>query len=73
MKMVNVNYGSAHSIVDRNSELYWNGWTISEWKKNPDGYFKTNGAYRNNSWGVKKDYTMNQDGTWDVPAKYLAR
>ena len=73
MKMVNINYNTAHRIVDKNADLFWNGWTISEWKKNPDGYFKTNGLFKNNSWGIKKDFLIKEDGTWDVPAKYMAR
>lgn len=72
MKFSDVDYNTAHKIVDSNKNLSWNGWTIIEWKKNPDGYWNKFGSFRNGSWGVERKMPVQDNGTWRVPVKYVA-
>ena len=72
MKFANVDYTTAHNVVESNNALSWDGWTIVEWKKNPDGFWNKFGSQRNNVWGVERRMAVQDDGTWKVPAKYVA-
>lgn len=65
-----IDYGSAHSIVDRHDNLFWDGWTIVDWKPSRDGFYKKNGMFRNGTWGVVRKYTPGTNG-WKVPEKYV--
>jgi hypothetical protein len=70
--LVEIDYDTAHKVVDSNNSLYWNGWTIVEWKKNDDAFFKKNGSFRNGSWGlVVRTVPVSESGTWKVPSKYV--
>jgi len=72
---VSVDYDTIHQIVEKNKNLFWNGWQVVEWRKDPDAFFKKTGLYRNGSWGnVVRRINVDTDGTWKVPTKYeLAR
>jgi len=70
MNQVYVDYDAAHNIVDSHRNLFWDGWTIVEWKATPDGFFKKNGVFRNNRWGVARRYEPGNNG-WKVPVKYV--
>ena len=67
-----VDYETAHNLVDAHSNLFWDGWTIVDWKANKDGLYKKNGLFRNGSWGVTRRYTPGANG-WKVPTRYVAR
>lgn len=73
MKLATVDYETAHSIVSKNHRLTWNGWNIVEWSKNPDGYYKKTGMFREGDWYITKTFPLESDGTWKVPSKYVAR
>jgi hypothetical protein len=67
----NVDYDTAHKIVNKNKNMFWDGWTIVEWRRDPDGYFSKNGMFRNGQWGkVVRNISVSNDGTWKVPVKY---
>lgn len=70
MSLVSVDYDRAHSIVDSNYSLFWDGWTIVEWKPYKDAFYKKNGLFRNGKWGVARRYEPSDIG-WKVPAKYV--
>jgi hypothetical protein len=52
-------------------DIYWNNYNLVVWNKNNGGFFSTEGAYRNNSWGIKKEFLVNEKGTWALPGKYV--
>ena len=67
-----VNYSTAHKIVEKNKNLFWNGWEIVEWRKDADAFFNKNGLFRNDSWGkVIRRIPLENNGTWKVPTKYV--
>jgi hypothetical protein len=57
-------------IVSNNRSLSWDGWNVVELVKYPTAMFKTNGAYVNGSWYIKKIFSINRDG-WSIPNKYV--
>jgi hypothetical protein len=67
-----IGYDTAHEVVSRNPNLYWDGWDILEWKKDADAFFNKKGLFRNGSWGrVVRKTSVSDNGTWKVPAKYV--
>lgn len=72
MNQVSIDYDTAHKIVDKNINLFWDGWTIVDWKPLRDGIYKKNGMFRNNKWGVSRRYESGNNG-WKVPAKYVGK
>ena len=69
--LVYVDYNTAHEIVNNNRNLYWDGWDIIEWRKDPDACFNKYGMFRNGSWGKARRITVSNDGTWKVSSKYV--
>lgn len=72
MSFTNINYDSAHDVVESNSNLFWDGWTIVDWKPYKDAIYKKNGMFRNGKWGVARRYAPDNNG-WKVPTKYVGR
>ena len=70
MSLVNIDYDKAHGLVDEIKSLYWDGWTIVDWKPFKDAFYKKNGMFRDGRWGVAKRYEPGVNG-WKVPAKYV--
>jgi hypothetical protein len=69
---VYVDYDMAHKIVDSRPNLYWDGWTIVEWRRDSEGFFNKNGSFRNGQWGrTMRRMDVSSSGTWKVPAKYV--
>jgi hypothetical protein len=65
-----IDYDTAHKIVDEQSNLFWDGWTIMDWKPSRDAFYKKNGMFRNGRWGTVKRYFPGING-WKVPVKYV--
>jgi hypothetical protein len=63
-------YNDAHRVVDRSPNLFWDGWTIVEFRNNPDASSYKNGMYRNGKWGTARRYEPSRDG-WTVPKRYV--
>jgi len=61
----------AESFVNRMSMAEWNGWQIEIFHRNPNGLYKTNGAFRNGAWHTVVTIEMNDDGKYFIPKKYL--
>lgn len=68
--MVNVDYDTAHKIVESNPNLSWDGWKIVDFKKDFKAEFSANGVRLNNQWGFFRVYDVDADG-WKVPQKYV--
>jgi hypothetical protein len=57
--------------ISNKEEIFWENYNLVIWKKNESGYFKTDGCYRNNSWGIKKIIYVNSNQTWSLPVRYV--
>jgi hypothetical protein len=67
--MIKIDYDTAHSIVENNSNLFWDGWNIVDWKADTLGEMSKDGMLKDGRWGTYKIYPLDKDG-WDVPSKY---
>jgi hypothetical protein len=65
-----IDYDTAHKLVDTSPNLFWEGWTIVDWKQSRDGFYKKNGMFRNGRWGITRRYSPDSNG-WKVPTKYV--
>lgn len=70
MEQSYIDYNKAHSIVDQYNNLFWDGWTIIDWKQASDGFYKKNGMFKDGRWGVARKYYPTKNG-WKVPVKYV--
>lgn len=69
--MANItDYNKAHEIVESNRSLFWDGWTIVEFKPNRDAITTKNAIFRNNRWGYVRRFEPTENG-WKVPDKYV--
>lgn len=58
------------SIVKRNRQLSWDGWTVVSSLPSPKGRTSPHGAYVKGKWYIQKRYEPNKNG-WDIPNKFL--
>ena len=72
MKHNYLDYNEAHEYVERFSDgrgksVFWHGYDIIIWKKNPSGYMVKNGMFRNGQWGTTRHVRLSERGTWRLP------
>ncbi|CAB5221906.1 hypothetical protein UFOVP359_128 [uncultured Caudovirales phage] len=67
--MLITDYEQAHSIVQANKNLFWDGWNIVDWKADTLGEMSKDGMLRDGKWGLYKVYSPNENG-WEVPSRY---
>jgi len=58
------------SIVAKNHQLFWDGWTVVHSVKNPTAWSSPNGAYVKGKWYIQKRYEPTIDG-WEIPDKLV--
>ena len=67
---VYLDYDQAHDYVEREQKrgkaVYWDGWNIVSFRKNPSGFMRKDGAFRNGSWGTIRSIRPNKYGKWRV-------
>ena len=54
-----------------NIEPYWDNYDLVIWKKDKSAYTNIKGMFRNNSWGMADRITVNNNGIWKLPKKYV--
>ena len=52
-------------------ESFWNNYDLVIWKKDTGGYTDINGMYRKDSWGKAEKISVNNNGMWNLPKKYV--
>lgn len=71
MKHNHLNYKQSHKYVSEQAsngkDVFWDGWDIVIFKKNPSGYMVKNGMYRNGQWGTTRRIKVSERGTWRLP------
>ena len=63
-------YDEAHLVVNRSNNLFWDGWTIVEFKKNPEASSYKNGMFKDGIWGTVRNFVPDRNG-WTVPKRYV--
>ena len=69
MKLIN-SLETMESIVNKNRQLSWDGWTVVETFPSEKAYFSKFGIYKNNKWQMKKEFIPSKLG-WEIPDKYV--
>jgi hypothetical protein len=70
MIMVINSLEAMESIVENNTSLSWDGWTVIEFKKSPSAWMSPEGAYQNGEWIIRKRYEWNNG--WNIPKKFVS-
>jgi hypothetical protein len=70
--MLNLNELGVNVFIKRAKDIepFWNNYDLIIWKKNPKGFSDSNGMFRN-GWGTAQKITVNNNGTWQLPNKYV--
>lgn len=61
----------AEKIVDANSNLTWDGWTIEAFNKDDNACLLTTGRFRNGSWHKVQRFSVNKNGFYDIPNRFI--
>jgi hypothetical protein len=69
MKTIN-SLSVMESIVTKNKQLSWDGWTVVETFPSEKAYFSKFGVYKNGKWQMKKEFAPSEQG-WEIPDKYV--
>lgn len=67
-----LNYSEAHEYVDSfentdKKQVFWDGYDIVVWKRNPGAYMTKSAAFRDGGWGSVRRISYSDRGTWRVP------
>lgn len=69
MKAIN-SLTEMESIVSKNRQLSWDGWTVVETFPSEKAYSSKFGVYKNGKWQMKKEFIPSNQG-WEIPDKYV--
>jgi hypothetical protein len=54
-----------------NQKSFWNNYDLVIWKKDHGGYTDIKGMYLNNAWGKAEKISVNNQGIWKLPKRYV--
>lgn len=60
------------TIVENNSVLSWDGWTVLELKKSAVAWMKPNAKFIKHEWHIANRFDITENG-WNVPAKLVKK
>ena len=55
----------------KSQESYWDNYDLMIWKKDNGGFSSVKGMFRKDSWGIADRISVNEQGVWKLPAKYV--
>jgi hypothetical protein len=55
----------------KNIVPYWDNYDLIIWKKDISGYTSIKGIFKNNTWGTAEKISVNNQGIWKIPTKYV--
>ena len=55
----------------KSQESYWDNYDLMIWKKDSGGFSSVKGMFRKDSWGIADRISVNEQGIWKLPAKYV--
>ena len=74
-KMLTLNLQGVKVFIGRfqssDRDCYWNNYELNIWEKNNSGYFRKDGSYKKDSWGILQRINIENDGTWRLNKKYV--
>lgn len=55
----------------KNVSPFWDNYDLIIWRKDHSGYTNINGMFKNDSWGIAERISVNTNGIWKLPKKYV--
>jgi hypothetical protein len=55
----------------KSQESFWENYDLLIWKQSAGGFTDTKGMFRKNQWGVTERISVNENGIWKLPTKYV--
>jgi len=55
----------------KSQESFWENYDLLIWKQSAGGFTDTKGMFRKNQWGVAERISVNENGIWKLPIKYV--
>lgn len=65
-----ITYDMAEQKVSELNNVFWDGYNIVVFNPKADGYFRPDGIYRDDTWGVGYTIYLTENGDWVIPRKY---
>lgn len=57
--------------ITKTQESFWDNYDLIIWKKDKGGYTNRKGLFRKDEWGTAEKISVDNDGIWKLPAKYV--
>ncbi len=55
----------------KNITPFWDNYDLIIWKKDHNGFTNVKGMFRENAWGIAEKISVNDNGLWKLPTKYV--
>jgi hypothetical protein len=55
----------------KNIQPFWHNYDLIIWRKDSSGFTNTNGMFKDNSWGIAEVVSVDSNGIWKLPKKYV--
>lgn len=71
--MLKLNELGVELFIKRAKDIspFWENYDLVIWKKDSSGYTNIKGLFRKNSWGIAERISVNSNGVWELPKKYV--
>jgi hypothetical protein len=56
---------------NKNQESFWDNYDLLIWKQSANGFNDTKGMFLKDRWGVAERISVNKNGMWKLPKKYV--
>jgi hypothetical protein len=55
----------------KSQESFWENYDLLIWKQSAGGFTDTKGMFRKDQWGIAERISVNENGIWKLPTKYV--
>jgi hypothetical protein len=55
----------------KNIVPYWDNYDLVIWKKDINGFTSIKGIFKQDTWGTAERISVNNNGIWKLPTKYV--
>ena len=55
----------------KTQESFWENYDLLIWKQSAGGFTDVKGMFRKDQWGVTERISVNENGIWKLPTKYV--
>jgi len=55
----------------KNIQPFWQNYDLIIWRKDNSGFTNISGMFKNNSWGIVEIVSVDSNGIWKLPKKYV--